>query len=117
MRLFQNLMYSVHYSPLFTPKKNYNHTNQKLQIANTMNQSTMVLIINGNEREAPSPLTLSALIEQLGMKPERVAVELNRNIIPRERWPETQLVNGDRLEIVHFVGGGCWPRRRLMASS
>jgi thiamine biosynthesis protein ThiS len=40
------------------------------------------------------------------MKPDRVAVELNRDIVPRERWPETQLKDGDRLEVVHFVGGG-----------
>ena len=40
------------------------------------------------------------------MKQDRVAVELNRNIVPREQWAETQLSEGDRLEIVHFVGGG-----------
>jgi thiamine biosynthesis protein ThiS len=40
------------------------------------------------------------------MKPDRVAVELNREIVPRNLWPQTPLKNGDRLEIVHFVGGG-----------
>jgi thiamine biosynthesis protein ThiS len=40
------------------------------------------------------------------MKPDRVAVELNRDLVPRDRWPSTQLENGDKLEIVHFVGGG-----------
>jgi len=40
------------------------------------------------------------------MKPDRVAIELNREIVPREQWPETPLHDGDRLEIVHFVGGG-----------
>ena len=40
------------------------------------------------------------------MKPDRVAVELNREIVPRDRWSETLLKDGDRLEIVHFVGGG-----------
>jgi thiamine biosynthesis protein ThiS len=40
------------------------------------------------------------------MKPDRVAVELNRELIPRDRWPATQVSNGDKLEIVHFVGGG-----------
>jgi sulfur carrier protein len=43
----------------------------------------------------------------MGMKPDRVAVELNRNIVPREHWSETPLSDGDKLEIVHFVGGGC----------
>jgi len=40
------------------------------------------------------------------MKQDRVAVELNRDIVPRGKWPETNLSEGDRLEIVHFVGGG-----------
>lgn len=40
------------------------------------------------------------------MKADRVAVELNRDIVPRDRWPETRLNEGDRLEVVHFVGGG-----------
>jgi thiamine biosynthesis protein ThiS len=43
------------------------------------------------------------------MKPDRVAVELNRDIVPRDRWQETLLKDGDRLEIVHFVGGGSCP--------
>jgi thiamine biosynthesis protein ThiS len=71
----------------------------------------MKLHINGEEgifAAGPSqgPLTLAALIESLSMKPDRVAVELNRDIVPRDRWPETPLKDGDRLEIVHFVGGG-----------
>jgi sulfur carrier protein len=40
------------------------------------------------------------------MKSDRVAVELNHDIVPRDRWPSTTLKDGDRLEIVHFVGGG-----------
>jgi len=63
--------------------------------------------INGNTRQVSSPLTLADLIQQLGMKSDRVAVELNREIVPRDHWPQTSLNNGDRLEIVHFVGGGC----------
>ena len=66
----------------------------------------MKLLINGEDREFNSPLSLSSLVEQLGMKPDRVAVELNRSIVARERWAETNLNEGDRLEIVHFVGGG-----------
>jgi len=45
-------------------------------------------------------------VESLGMKADRVAVELNRDIVPRDRWAETRLTDGDRLEVVHFVGGG-----------
>jgi thiamine biosynthesis protein ThiS len=66
----------------------------------------MKLQINGEEREFESPTTLATLVEGLGMKAGRVAVELNRNIVPRERWAETELSDGDRLEVVHFVGGG-----------
>jgi sulfur carrier protein len=67
----------------------------------------MKLIINGEERTFHSAQTLAGLIEELGMKQDRVAVELNRNIVSRDRWAETVLSEGDRLEIVHFVGGGC----------
>jgi len=66
----------------------------------------MKLQINGESREFPSPLTLTALVELLGMKADRVAVELNREIAQRDRWAQTSLNDGDRLEIVHFVGGG-----------
>ena len=66
----------------------------------------MKLVINGEPRDFPPPLSLSSLVEQLGMKPDRVAVELNRNIVAREQWNATALAEGDQLEIVHFVGGG-----------
>jgi thiamine biosynthesis protein ThiS len=69
----------------------------------------MNLQINGEARTFPNattPFTLSALVASLGLKPDRVAVELNRQIVQRERWSETLLREGDRLEIVQFVGGG-----------
>jgi thiamine biosynthesis protein ThiS len=71
----------------------------------------MNLHINGEARTFPDPappssFTLAALIESLSMKSDRVAVELNREIAPRDRWPQIILKDGDRLEIVHFVGGG-----------
>jgi thiamine biosynthesis protein ThiS len=66
----------------------------------------MKLEINGEVRDFGSALTLAGLVEQLGMKADRVAIELNRSIVGRERWAETSLGEGDRLEIVHFVGGG-----------
>jgi thiamine biosynthesis protein ThiS len=65
----------------------------------------MNLTINGESRVVAAE-TLSALVEQLGMKPDRVAVELNREIVRRDEWPQTRLKDGDQLEIVHFVGGG-----------
>jgi thiamine biosynthesis protein ThiS len=66
----------------------------------------MNLIINGEDRQFDSALTITALLERLGMKPDRVAVELNRELVPRERWGTTHLSDDDKLEIVHFVGGG-----------
>ena len=65
----------------------------------------MNLTINGETQVLPAE-TLTALVEQLGMKSDRVAIELNREIVPRDKWPDTRLHDGDRLEIVHFVGGG-----------
>lgn len=66
----------------------------------------MHLVINGKEQTLEGSLNVVQLIEQLGMKSDRVAVELNREIVPRAQWAETTLNDGDRLEIVHFVGGG-----------
>ncbi len=66
----------------------------------------MQFFINGEEKTFSGVETLGELIEQLGMKGDRVAVELNREIVPRAQWSETALREGDRLEIVHFVGGG-----------
>ena len=65
----------------------------------------MRLVINGEERNYTA-VTLDGLIAELGMKGDRVAVELNRDIVPRGDWSATALRDGDRLEIVHFVGGG-----------
>jgi len=76
----------------------------------------MKLHINGEERDfpgAPAPFTLAALVELLGMKADRVAVELNRDIVPRDCWLATHLHEGDRLEVVHFVGGGFDPGQEL----
>ena len=65
----------------------------------------LTLTING-EPQSSQATTLSALVDSLGMKPDRLAIELNRNIVPRDQWPQTPLHDGDKLEIVHFVGGG-----------
>lgn len=69
----------------------------------------MKLVINGEDQNFEQPLTLAVLIETLGMKADRVAIELNREIAPRDRWTATQLSEGDHLEIVQFVGGGNAP--------
>jgi sulfur carrier protein len=69
----------------------------------------MEIVLNGQHCEVPldpQSATLEALIERLEMKADRIAIERNGEIVRRGDWPSTQLVSGDRLEIVHFVGGG-----------
>lgn len=66
----------------------------------------MTLTINGESRQFENLSTLADLIDALGLKGDRVAVELNHNIVSRPDWPATSLNDGDKLEIVHFVGGG-----------
>lgn len=66
----------------------------------------MTVTINGERREIPDGLNVAALLEHLGMAENRVAIERNRDILPRARWHETQIEANDALEIVQFVGGG-----------
>jgi sulfur carrier protein len=67
----------------------------------------MKLIINGEEKSLDKVSSVSDLLRELGLKADRVAVELNREIAARTSWDSTRLKDGDRLEIVQFVGGGC----------
>lgn len=62
--------------------------------------------LNGEAREAPEGLTLAGLLDWLKLPQDRVAVERNLKIVPRESWAGTIVEDGDRLEVVHFVGGG-----------
>jgi thiamine biosynthesis protein ThiS len=66
----------------------------------------MEIILNGEPRQVPQPITLQDLLRLLELKEDRVAIELNRGIVQRNRWPETLLRDQDRLEVVQFVGGG-----------
>ena len=66
----------------------------------------MKLIINGEERSLDNVSSLASLLKELGLKADRVAVELNREIVARGSWDSTSITEGDRLEIVQFVGGG-----------
>jgi sulfur carrier protein len=66
----------------------------------------MTIIVNGEPKQCPDGATLAEFIEHLELKGDRVAVELNRQIAARGKWSDTILSEGDRLEIVHFVGGG-----------
>ena len=66
----------------------------------------MQVEINGERRFIEEPTTLRELIESLTLAPERLAVEVNQRVVRRADWPHTRLQEGDRIEIVHFVGGG-----------
>jgi len=67
---------------------------------------SMQIKINGEEKEIADGLNLSALLEELQIRPARVVVQHNRNIVSRDLYGVTLLADGDALEIVHFVGGG-----------
>ncbi|MBF2051034.1 MAG: sulfur carrier protein ThiS [Leptolyngbya sp. IPPAS B-1204] len=66
----------------------------------------VMLQVNGEPRQCPAQTRLPDLLEQLGMNPRLVAVEYNGEILHRQFWGETQIQDGDRLEIVTIVGGG-----------
>ena len=66
----------------------------------------MKIRLNGEDREISEGLTIAALIENLRLRPDQVAVELNRQLVPRALHPETELTDGDVVEMVTLVGGG-----------
>ena len=66
----------------------------------------MKLRINGEDREVVDNISLNELVTQLDLTPERIAIELNHNVVRRVHWPSTVLRENDLVEIVHFVGGG-----------
>ncbi len=64
------------------------------------------LTVNGESHSFAGPMTVLALVERLGVDTRKVAVELNREIVPRSTYAQVALRDGDALEIVHFIGGG-----------
>lgn len=64
------------------------------------------LIVNGQERSFQSPIDVRGLLDALGLGDTLVAVERNREIVPRAEYASTPLEENDKIEIVHFVGGG-----------
>jgi len=64
------------------------------------------ITINGEARELPEQINLDRLVELFSLPKQRVAVELNSIVIRRSDWPETVVGDRDKVEIVHFVGGG-----------
>ena len=66
----------------------------------------MTITLNGEPRELTDGTTMAQLLEQLALEPRRVAVERNRQLLPRRLYGDTVLADGDSLEIVTLVGGG-----------
>jgi sulfur carrier protein len=66
----------------------------------------LAVVVNGDSRTVPTGTTVAGLLAELGLAGRPVAVERNREIVPRARHPETELADGDRLELVTFGGGG-----------
>ena len=64
------------------------------------------ITINGEERRLEAALSVHALLVELGVDPAKIAIERNLEIVPRSRYGEVKLADGDRLEIVQFIGGG-----------
>ena len=66
----------------------------------------MQIKVNGESREFSAPLSVLALADQLRFNPRQVAIERNREIVPRSCYSEVTLMDGDEIEIVQFIGGG-----------
>ncbi|HYP27380.1 MAG TPA: sulfur carrier protein ThiS [Blastocatellia bacterium] len=66
----------------------------------------MTVVLNGDDTQVSDGMVVADLIGFLGLKAERLAIEVNHKIIRRAEWASTPLAEGDRVEIVHFVGGG-----------
>jgi sulfur carrier protein len=64
------------------------------------------IALNGEPHEIPAGTTVAGLVASLGLNPQQIAVERNREIVPRSAYPSTPLAEGDTLEVVTFVGGG-----------
>jgi thiamine biosynthesis protein ThiS len=68
--------------------------------------TTIRIEVNGEPREVPHGASVADLLSLLGLAAPKVAVERNLEIVPRSAWSATSLAAGDRLEVVHFIGGG-----------
>lgn len=66
----------------------------------------MNVIVNGEERTLEQAVSVETFLTEIGLDPKKVAVERNLEIVPKSQFAETMLGDGDKLEIVHFIGGG-----------
>jgi thiamine biosynthesis protein ThiS len=66
----------------------------------------MTIVINGDIKEVPTGLTLEGVLKYFSLPSKRVAVELNKAVVTRRDWKTTEVVEKDKIEVIHFVGGG-----------
>jgi sulfur carrier protein len=66
----------------------------------------MKITLNGEIRELESEVSLDRLLELLSLPHQRIAIELNREVVRKKDWPNVVVKEADRIEVVHFVGGG-----------
>jgi thiazole synthase len=69
-------------------------------------QHSLAIRVNGDERRVPAGISVAAMLTELGLDPQRVAVERNLEVVPRAALADVAVEDGDRFEVVHFVGGG-----------
>ena len=72
----------------------------------SLGYAVMEIIINGNIREVPAGYTAAKLVESMALAGKRIAMEVNKEIVPRSRYSQLTFEAGDQIEIVHAVGGG-----------
>lgn len=82
------------------------HCSQPYLLLHLLLPRQMQITFNGDSREITPPVTIAQLLQELQLDPRRVAVELNRDLIPRENHQDVSLAEGDTMEVVTLVGGG-----------
>jgi len=66
----------------------------------------MKILINGDRKEINNEVNLTELLKLLSLPTERIAIELNKEVVRKKDWENIKLTEGDKLEVIHFVGGG-----------
>lgn len=66
----------------------------------------MKIIINGETKEIPNEVNIIELLESFSLPKERIAIELNKQVVRKKDWGNIKIANADRIEVIHFVGGG-----------
>lgn len=78
----------------------------EIYVDNCENLNMIAVTINGELREFADGSTLASVVNELGFGEKRIAIELNGEVAKRSDWPQSEVQNHDKIEVVHFVGGG-----------